>query len=163
MLNPDFSPRDQFLFLCIFGVLWFAFFSRVMVFIRLERAGIDPLYPLSWSATQRRTLERIRLYFGFGLFWFWAVFSFVAPSLPTSWYFRYLEPFSMIALMAISYAWVLLLAPRNLQRLDSLPRSFPIFLAVLVLWWGTAFGLIAWMLTKATAAGPLPLIPTNIG
>jgi len=162
MLNPDLSPREQLLLLCILCVIWFALFCRVIAFIRLERSGAAPPYPQSWSETQRRTLERLRSCVGLGVVWLWTIFSVVKPSLPTNWPFGYLEGLSLIALMTISYAWVLLLAPRNLRRLDSLPRSFAIFIAFLVVWWGTAFGLIGWMFVKATTAAPLHLIPNNI-
>src|SRR5258707_15018065 len=99
MLNPDLSPREQLLLLCILCVIWFALFSRVIVFVRLERAGVAPLYPQSWSESQRRTLERLRSCVGLGLIWFWAIFSVLRPSLPINWPVGYLEALALIALM----------------------------------------------------------------
>jgi hypothetical protein len=161
MINPDLGPQEQLLLLSMLCVMWFALFSRVIVFIRLESAGVTPLYPQSWSENQRRTLERLRSSVGLALIWLWAIFAVMRPTLPTNWPFGYLEAMSLIALMTASYAWVLLLAPRNLRRLDSVPGSFAIFIAFLVVWWGTAFALIGWMLAKATAE-PLSLIPANL-
>ncbi|MGE9007778.1 hypothetical protein ACO2JO_04290 [Leptospira interrogans] len=162
MFNPDLSPRDQLLLLCILGGIWLALYSRLIVYVRFEKAGVAPSYPQSWNVTQRRTLERVRSYIGLGLLWFWVVFYVVKPSLPTSWPFGYKEALSLVALTSLSYAWILLLAPRKLRILDLLPRSFEIFLAFLVLWWGAAFSLIVWMLAKAASTTPLQLIPKNI-
>jgi hypothetical protein len=162
MLNADLGLRDQAMLLFLIAAILVAILARLVVFYRLERAHAAPQFPQSWSIAQRETLQRIRLYIGLGLVWFWAIYCVARPSFPTNWPFSYAEALSLIALTAMSYAWVLLLVPRNLQRLDSLPRSFAVFLAVLIAWWGAAFCLVVWMLTRATNSPALHLVPNNI-
>jgi hypothetical protein len=53
-------------------------------------------------------------------------------------------------MLSVSYAWAVLLAARDWKRLDALPQSFLVIIAFLVLWWGTAFSAIGWMLAEAS-------------
>jgi hypothetical protein len=52
------------------------------------------------------------------------------------------------------YARAVLLAARNWKGLDAFPRSFLVIVTFLVLWWGTAFSAIGWMLVEASASPP---------
>jgi hypothetical protein len=123
---------------------------RAVMFFRFESAGLRPLYPDSWNVAQCRTLERFRLLIGLGLVPLWAVYLFIVPSMPTKWSFGYLHVISLIAMLSVSYAWAVLLAARNWKRLDAFPRSFLLIITFLVLWWGTAFSAIGWMLAEAS-------------
>ena len=162
MLHPDLGLREQAILLFLIGAMLAAMGARLCMLYRLERAHVAPQLPHSWSIAQRETLQRIRWYIGLGLIWFWAMYCVVRPSFPTNWPFSYVEALSLIALTAMSYAWVLLLVPRNLQRLDALPRSFAIFLAFLLVWWSAAFCLIIWLLTSAAHTPALFLVPSNV-
>jgi hypothetical protein len=153
--------HNQPLLMSVLAFVWVAFFARALVFFRLERAGSRPLYPESWNAAQRRLLERFRLLVGLGSISLWGVFFVIRPLLPTSSSFGYLELLSLIAMLSMSYAWVLLLAPRNLKWLDAFPRSFVLMIAFLVLWWGTAFAAIGWMFVT-TASTPTQFIPIGV-
>ena len=145
------SDSTQLGLISLVVVLSGGLLMRAVVFFRLERAGIRPLYPDSWNEEQCRALERFRLLIGLALIPLWAVTLFVTPSLPTNWPFGFLEATSLICLLCVSYAWVVLLAARDWKGLDALPQSFLVIIVFLVLWWGTAFTAIGWMLAEASA------------
>ena len=50
----------------------------------------------------------------------------------------------------------------QLERIDTIPRSFLVILAFLILWWGTAFSAIGWMLTEASAPPPFRAVPLGV-
>jgi hypothetical protein len=141
--------------LSLIVVLWAGLVMRAKTVSRPESAGIRPLYPDSWNVAQCRTLERFRLLIGLSLFPLWAVYLFILPSTPTNWSFRYLDLVALISMLSISYAWTVLLAARNWQRLDAFPQSFLLIITFLVLWWGTAFSAIGWMLAEASTPRPV--------
>ena len=144
----------QFILIGVVVVVWAALLIRAVIFFRLESAGIPPLYPDSWNVAQCRTLESFRLLIGLALIPFWTVYLFVVPSMATNWPFGFLEAISLISMLSVSYAWALLLAARNWKGLDAFPRSFMLIITFLMLWWGTAFSAIGWMLAEASAPQP---------
>jgi len=151
MHYSDLDLSAQLGLLILVVVLSTGFLMRTLVFFRLEIAGRRPLYPDSWNVAQCRALERFRLLIGLGLIPLWGVYLFIAPSMSANWSFGYLgEVISLIAMLSVSYAWAVLLAARNWKRFDALPRSFLLIIAFLVLWWGTAFSAIGWMLAEAS-------------
>jgi hypothetical protein len=143
-------------------VLSAGFLMRAGIFFRLESAGLRPLFPDSWNAAQCRALERFRLLIGLTLIPLWAVYLFIVLSTPTSRSYGYLEVISLISMLAISYAWAVLLAVRNLKGLDAFPRSFVLITAFLVLWWGTAFSAIGWLLAEASMPPPVHTFSTSV-
>ena len=74
--------------------------------------------------------------------------------MPTNWPFGYLAAVTLISMLSVSYAWAVLLAARNWKGLDAFPRSFLLIITFLLLWWGTAFSAIGWMLAEASAPQP---------
>jgi hypothetical protein len=141
-------------------VVWVAFLTRTVIFVRLELAGIGPLYPASWNPAQRKALENFRLLIGLVLIPTWAAYVLITRQTNTP--FEYLEMLLLISMISICYAWTLLLAPRDLRMLDRFPRSFLLMFAFLLLWWGTAFSAVGWMLTRVSApAAPLIGLPNH--
>jgi hypothetical protein len=158
----DLSSQTELLLIGVLAVVWMAFFTRTVVFFRREKAGVHPLYPDSWNVGQRIILEKFRLLVGLGLLSLWAVFFAIRPASSNS-SFGYLEILSLIAMLSISYAWVLLLAPRDLKWLETFPQSFALVIAFLVVWWGTAFTAMGWMFAEAAAAStPIRLLPNGV-
>ena len=150
MHYSDLHLSTQLGLILLVFVLWAGLLMRAVVYFRLESAGIRPLYPDSWNVAQCRTLERFRLLIGLGLVPLWAVYLFIVPSAATKWSFGYLQVISLVAMLSVTYAWAVLLAARNWKRLDAFPQSFLLIIAFLVLWWGTAFSAIGWMLAEAS-------------
>src|SRR5260370_30987263 len=109
MRYPDLSPSTQFLLIGMLALAMAALLARAAVFIRREIAGMRPLYPQAWSAAQCRALECFRLLVGLALIVLWGTFLFIAPAMPTSSPFGFMEMMSLIVLLLISNAWVLLL------------------------------------------------------
>lgn len=152
MRYADLSPSTQLLLVSLVAVASTALFTRAIVFFYREKAGIRPVYPNTWSATQCRMLESFRLLVGFALILLWTAFSFIAPSLPTNWPFGYFNTIFIIVLLLISYAWALLLIPRNWSKFGAISQSFWITFTFLVVWWGAIFTVTGWMLAKASAS-----------
>src|SRR5258705_12388117 len=61
---------------------------------------------------------------------------------------------SLISMLSVSYAWTLLLSARDWKAFNAFPRSFLLIVTFLVLWWGTAFSAIGWMLAGAGGTQP---------
>ena len=150
----DIDFLTQVILIGVVVVVWAALLIRAAIFFRLESAGVPPVYPDSWNVAQCRALERFRLLIGLALVPLWAVYLVVVPSMPTNWPFGFLEAISLISMLSVSYAWSLLLAARNWKGLEAFPRSFLLIIAFLVLWWGTAFSAIGWLLAEASAPQP---------
>ncbi len=155
------SLSTQFVLVSLLVVVSVAFLTRTAIFVRLELAGIGPLYPVSWNSTQRKALEKFRLLIGLVLVPMWAAYILVTSSRQTNTPFDYLEMLLLISMISICYAWTLLLAPRDLRVLDRFPRSFLLMFAFLLLWWGTAFSAVGLMLTKISAPVPLMGLPNH--
>lgn len=136
-----------------------AFLLRAVIFLRRESAGIRPLYPNSWEVGQRRTLEQIRLVIGLSLVPLWVAYLSLTPLTPRSWRF---ELILLMLMLLVSYAWTLLLAPRDSKQLNAFPRSFFLMIAFLVLCFGTAFSAIGWMLTEISARPSIHIIPPGV-
>ena len=158
----DIDFLTQVILIGVVVVVWAALLIRAAIFFRLESAGVPPLYPDSWNVAQCRALERFRLLIGLALVPLWAVYLVVVPSMPTNWPFGFLEAISLISMLSVSYAWSLLLAARNWKGLEAVPRSFLLIIAFLVLWWGTAFSAIGWMLAEASAPPPFRVFPAGV-
>ena len=155
MHYSDLELSTQLGLVSLVVVLWVGLVMKAKAFSRRESAGIRPLYPESWNAAQCRTLERFRLLIGLALIPLWAVYLFIVPPTPANWSFAFLEVISLISMLSISYAWTVLLAVRSWKRLDALPQSFLLTIVFLVLWWGTAFSAIGWMLAEASTPRPV--------
>ena len=69
---------------------------------------------------------------------------------------------SLVSMLSASYAWAVLLDARNWTRFDVMPRSFLVITTFLVLWWGTAFSAIGWVLTEASAQQPFRAVPLGV-
>jgi hypothetical protein len=159
MRYADLSSSKQILLVSIIIFVCGALLTRVIIFMRRERAGIKILYPRGWTEAQRQTLEGFRLLIGLAVMALWSAYVWLAPFMPTNWPFGYLEAVSLIALILLSYAWVLLLAPRSWKALGA--YSFWTTLTLLVALWGTILIATGWMLIAASAAPPHFPMPLN--
>ena len=155
MPYADLNPYTQMLLIGLLAVAGAALFTRAIVFLCREYAGIRPIYPSTWSVTQCRGLERFRLLVGLALILLWGFFLYRAPSLPTNWPFGYLDAIFIIVLLLMSNAWVLLLVPRKWGKFGAISRSFWITITFLIVWWGTTFATTGWMLAMASASRPV--------
>ncbi len=127
-------------------VVGVGFLVRTVILFHRESAGTRPLYPHGWNAAQCRALEQLLI--GLGLVALWATYLFFVPWM--TWPLGYLEMISLISILSASYAWTVLLGARNWTRFDAIPRSFLAITAFLLLWWGTAFAAIGWVLKAAS-------------
>jgi hypothetical protein len=162
MRYADLSPSTQLFLMGALVAVLASLLTRAVVFFRREKEGLRPLYPTVWSAAQCRTLECFRLLVGLALIPLWGAFLFVAPSMPSSWPFGYLEMISLISLLLISNAWVMLLVPRNWKMLGAFSRSFSLTISFLVVWWVSTFAAAGWMLARASASPPPKVMPVGV-
>jgi hypothetical protein len=153
MQHADLSPSTQFLLVGFLAVAGAALLTRSIFFFRREYAGIiRPIYPSDWSAAQCRSLEYFRMLVGLVLITVWGSFLYLAPSMPTTWPFGYVETFILLMLLLISNAWVLLLGTWNWEKFGAISRSYSITITFLVVWWGATFTATGWMLAMASAS-----------
>ena len=156
MRFADSSPSVQVLSYGILAVVMAAFLMRVVILFRCEYAGLRPVYPSNWSATQCRMLERFRLLICLALIPLWGICIFIVPSMATNWPVGFL---SFISMILASHAWVVLLIPRNWKKLGSYPQSFWLTITFLVVWWGVVLTATGWMFVKVTASPPPQILP----
>ncbi|MBR0939100.1 hypothetical protein [Bradyrhizobium jicamae] len=162
MHYSEFNMPTQFGLIGLIVVVGAGLLTRTAFFFRHERTGVRPLYPSNWNATQCRTLERFRLLIGLGLATLWATYLFVVSSMPPNRQYEYLAAILLIMMLSVSYAWAVLLSARDWSRLNAIPHSFTLLIALLVVWWGTAFSAIGWTLTEASTAQELPGISDGV-
>jgi hypothetical protein len=154
MRYADLSPSTQVLLVGLLAAALAVILTRVAALLRGERAGIRPHYPSAWSAAQCQTLEYFRLVVGLGLIGLWGAFLIVAPSMPKNSPFGLLETISLIMLLLISNAWILLLVPRNWQKLGAFPQSFWLTMIFLMVWWASVFAATGWLLASSSEKAP---------
>ena len=153
-LIADSSPPTQLLLIGLLALASAALLTRAMAVYR-EKTGGRPIYPSGWSPAQCRALESFRLLVGLALIPLWGSFLFIAPSVATKSSFGCnLNVIFIILLLLISNAWVLLLVPRNWEKLGVISRSFWITITFLMLWWGITFTATGWLFAKASAPSP---------
>ncbi|UVO39408.1 hypothetical protein KUL72_14155 [Bradyrhizobium arachidis] len=155
----DLSLSVQFGLIGLIVVLGAGISMRTVMYFRHEAAGVPSLYPVSWNGSQRRVLERLRLLIGLGLAALWADYVFAIPSVPPAWPLKCLDVIALACMLSASYAWAVLLAARNWRAFEAVPRSFLLIIALLMLWWGTAFSAIGWMLAEASTPVPFRVFP----
>jgi hypothetical protein len=151
----DLSLSSQVLAYGLLAAAMVAFLTRAVIFFRRENAGLQPLYPSSWSAAQCRTLEWFRLVICLALIPLWGIFLFIAPSMPSNWPVGFV---CFLSLILISHAWVVLLTPRNWKMVG--PRSFWLAIMFLVVWWGATLTATGWMLAQASASPRVHVVPS---
>jgi hypothetical protein len=161
MRYADISLPTQVILVVLLVAAAAAVLTRSLIFLRRELSGMRPLYPDSWSALQRRTLESFRLLVGLAVISFWGFFLFIAPSLPTNAPFGYLEAVFLIMLLLISHAWVLFLTPRNSPKRAAFSSSFWVTMTVLAVGWLSTFAVTGWILVRASAPPPPRFIPLD--
>jgi amino acid permease len=74
--------------------------------------------------------------------------------MPKNFPFGSLETISLIMLLLISNAWILLLVPRNWQKLGAFPQSFWLTMIFLMVWWVSVFAATGWLLANASEKAP---------
>ena len=146
----EIDPPTQLVLVGLVAVFSASLFFRALVFIHRDKRGERSTFPNAWSKTQRRAIEQFRLLVGLVLLSLWGTFLFIAPAIDTRWP-RYGVIALVILLLLISNAWLLLLLPRNWERLGAISRSFAIVITFLVVWWGMTFTATGWLLAKASA------------
>lgn len=154
MRYADLSPSTQVLLVGLLAAALALIVTRVAVLLCRKKAGIRPHYPSAWSAAQCQTLEYFRLVVGLGLIALWGGFLILAPSMPKNWPFGLLEVISLIMLLLISNAWILLLVPRNWQKLGAFPQSFWLTMIFLMVWWVSVFTATGWLLASGLEKAP---------
>jgi hypothetical protein len=149
-MTIEIDPPTQLMLIGLIAVSSVSLFLRAMVFIHRERRGVQSTYPGAWTIIQRQAIEQFRQAIGITLLTLWGAFLFVAPAIETRWP-RYGLVGFVILLLLISNAWLLLLLPRNWEKLGAMSRSFSIVITFLVIWWGMTLTATGWLLAKASA------------
>jgi hypothetical protein len=158
----DMNLSTQLGLISLIVVVGAGFLVRTVIFFRRENAGTRPQYPNGWNEKQCLALEQFRLLIGLGLVTLWAAYLFFVPWVSPESSLGYLEVMSLVSMLSASYAWAVLLDARNWTRFDVMPRSFLVITVFLVLWWGTAFSAIGWVLTEASAQQPFRAVPLGV-
>jgi hypothetical protein len=160
-MTIEIDPSTQVVLIGLLAVSSASLLLRSIVFFRREKRGMRSTYPNAWSLAQCRAIEQLRMVTGLVLLSLWAIFLFVAPTIATRWAHCAVIAF-VVLLLLISNAWLLLLLPRNWERVGAMSRSFAIVITFLVIWWTTAFTATGWLLAKAST-WPTPSLHTISG
>src|SRR3974390_3672190 len=149
MRMPDLSPTTQFLCVTAVSIAWATLMGRAGIVAFKEMAGMREMYPSSWTDSQCRMLGYFRCIVGVLLLVVWGLFLTVQPSLQTNWPFGRLEVAFVTMLLLLSSAWTVLLVPSNFRKFGPLASRFWLMAGFLIFWWGSALGVMIWVLLQA--------------
>jgi hypothetical protein len=155
-MHAEISPLVQIILAGLLVGASASLLMRAVAFLSRARSGMRHVYPKTWSKAQCRFLEGFRLLVGLALILFWGAFLSIVPAVQSKWSFGdELVVAFVILLLLKSNAWMLLLLPRNWEKLGALSRSFSIVITFLFVWWGVAFTATSWLFAKASASSQL--------
>ena len=147
---PDLDPVTQIALIGAVGVAALAVFIRAVVAGRRQYAGMPHRYPPAWTDAHIRLFADFRVAVGIALAATWLTLAATAPVMPQSFPFGRTEMLLTFALLLLTYAWVVLLTPRDWSRTVIGRVRFAPAIAVLLVWWVVLLG--AALVTIAGAA-----------
>jgi hypothetical protein len=151
MRYQDLAVSTQILLVGLLALVLAAVVALAAIFFSRTFARVPQRYPRTWAEAQCWLLERVRLTVGVVLSLLWAALLVAIPHMPTNAPFGFLEVVLIVMLLLLSYAWIVLLLPRDWEALGVLTRHFSITITVLALWWSVMLGGTVWTLAKASA------------
>jgi hypothetical protein len=128
-------------------------FTRVSLFLTRRSARID--YPTTWTGTDTKLFEKVRLSIGVMLGITWVTFFCAEPRMPQSWPFGFAQMSLAIGLLLLTNGWLLLLSPSNWENSIIGRIGFRATMRVLVWWWVILVGALLLAITFAVRPGEL--------
>jgi hypothetical protein len=158
MRYRDLDYSTQILLVTILATLLAIVAFRSAIFVYRNVVGVPQRYPRAWTAEQCRLMNAFRLFIGLALSALWIALLIVAPQMPTSWPFGFLEAVSLAALLLLTNGWILLVLPRDWEHFGRQTKRFSLTITALLLWWALMLGCTVWILAKASVLPTLPIM-----
>ena len=154
MRHPNMDIPSQVLLVSVLALLSAGVVLRTVVFVRRYLARVPHRYPSSWSQAQRGLFAQFRRAVGLSIGILWIAFIFTVPHMPSSWPIGYVEVGSATVLLLLTYAWLILVLPRDWPTQTWLMRRFGRMMSFVVVWWIFALCGTGWMIVRASTAAP---------
>jgi hypothetical protein len=155
---PDLSPSSQAVLVCAIAIALALALTRGMIALHRHQLAVPHRYPASWTSSQIRFLEHVRLSIGIALIGAWVCLLISSPAMPQS------EPFGLtqvaltIALLLLTNAWVLLVIPLDWQHTFVGRMNFDRAACFILLWWTILLGASMFAIVQsATEAAERPV------
>lgn len=150
---PDLSPERQFIIWCATVAIASLVLVRAsFVLVRFRRR--EDCYPSAWTQEQLNRLHLTRNFVGILLILTWAALLYATPFLPLRYPFSQSNAILLIALLAQTYAWLVMAVPFDWKGSPLARMKFNYVLVGALIWWAALLGITVYMI----AAMALPHI-----
>ena len=150
--RPDLDPLTQAALIGAVAVAVLALLVRTLVALHRQYAGVPHRYPDSWTDAHIRLFAQLRIAIGIALAATWVSLAAAAPHMPQSWPFGRTEMLLTLVVLLLSYAWIVLLTPRDWAQTVLGKLRFDRAIGVLVVWWVLLLGTALVTIMNAASA-----------
>jgi hypothetical protein len=155
---PDLSSSSQAVLVCAIAIALALALTRGMIALYRHQVAVPHRYPASWTPSQIRLLERVRLSIGIALIGAWVCLLVSSPAMPQSAPFGLTEMALTVALLLLTNAWVLLVIPLDWQHTFVGKMRFNRAVCFILLWWTVLLGASMFAIVQsATEAAERPV------
>ena len=132
--------------------------TRGMIALYRHQVAVPHQYPASWTSSQIRFLEHVRLSIGIALIAAWVSLLVSAPAMPQSAPFGVTEVVLTIVLLLLTNAWALLVIPLDWQHTFVGRMNFDRAISFILMWWTVLLGASVFVIVQsATEAAEHPV------
>ena len=160
---PDLSYPAQAVLVCVIVVVVSLLLTRGTIAIYRHQVAMPHQYPVAWTYAQIRFFANVRISIGFTLSATWGILFFASPATPHSWPFGLVEAMLALIVMLMTYAWILLVTPRDWKLTFIGKMSFGHAVGCILVWWIVFLGASLFAIAKSappTAERPIHVIGT---
>jgi hypothetical protein len=155
---PDLSSSSQAALVCVVAIALGLALTRGMIALYRHQVAVPHQYPASWTSSQIRFLEHVRLSIGIALIAAWVCLLVSSPAMPQSAPFGLTEVVFTIVLLLLTNAWVLLVIPLDWQHTFVGRMNFDRAVCFILVWWSILLGGSVFVIVQsATEAAERPV------
>ena len=154
---PDLSSSSQAALVCVVAIALGLVLTRGMVALYRHQVGVPHQYPASWTSSQIRFFEHVRLSIGIALIAAWVGLLVSSPAMPHSSPFGLAEVVLTIVLLLLTNAWVLLVIRLDWQHTFVGKMNFDRAVCFILLWWTILLSASVFAIVQATEAAERPV------
>jgi hypothetical protein len=160
---PDLSVNRQIAIWSITLLLILLVLVRaIFVATRFWRREIH--YPNSWTSDQLRYLQLTGAFVGIGLILTWGALGYASPFLPWRYPFSQSKAILLIALLAQTYAWLVMVRPFDWNGSALARMKFSYVFVGMLVWWAALLAMTVYTMAAMALPSifpPPPVVPAR--